>query len=164
MSINIDWIIGWNCVIDIGVNMLWMSYSLIDIMYSMKFWGDLLFDYLKVYSLFIDWLCLYTSSLQVKYKYYDLNDYLLCKFTREHLHTDIKGYCDRLDKYLQITWQIQMIKRNHMIHMLCVGQQNQMVIISHESREQYLSCQATTKSMNNTLALSIWMNCTCIVI
>ena len=49
---------------------------------------------------------------------------------------------------------MQMIKENHMIHMLYAGQQNQMAIILHEFWEQYLSCQATTKSMNNTLALA----------
>ena len=49
---------------------------------------------------------------------------------------------------------MQMIKENHMIHMLYAGQQNQMAIISHDSREQYLSCEATTKSMNNTLGLA----------
>ena len=92
------------------------------------------------------------KCLQVKCKYYDSNDYLLCTFTCEHLHTDIKGCCDQLSKYLKITWQMQMIKRKHMIHMLYAGQQNQMAIISHECREQYLSCQAITKSMNNTLA------------
>ena len=92
--------------------------------------------------------------LQVKCKCYDYNDYWLCKHTIEHLHMDIKGCCDRFGKYLQITCQMQMIKRNHMIHMLYTGQQNQMAIVSHESREQYLSCQATTKSINNTLALT----------
>lgn len=50
--------------------------------------------------------------------------------------------------------EMQMIKGNHMIHMLNAGQQNQMAIVSHGSREQYLSCQATTKLMNNTLALA----------
>ena len=49
---------------------------------------------------------------------------------------------------------MQMIKENHMIHMLYAGQQNQMAIVSHESREQYLSCQVTTKLINNSLALA----------
>ena len=54
------------------------------------------------------------KCLQVKYKCYDYNDYWLCKYTIVHLHMNIKGCCDRFGKYLQITWQMQMIKRNHM--------------------------------------------------
>ena len=126
-----------------------------------------LFKCMKV----VYWLVMFIHKcLQVKCKCYDYNDYWLWKHTIEHLHTDIKRCCDRLSKYLQITWQMQIIKRNHMIHILYAGQQNQMVIVSHDYREQYLSCQATTKSMNNTLALAfewiilvLWFDISCLL-
>ena len=57
-----------------------------------------------------------------------------------------------------------------MIHMLYAGQQNQMAIVSHESWEQYLSCHATTKLMNNILALAfewivlvLWFDINCLL-
>ena len=69
------------------------------------------------------------------------------------MHTDIKGRCDRLGKYLQITWQMQMIKGNRMIYMLLIGQQNQMAVIIYKTQKQYLSYQVTTELINNLLAL-----------
>ena len=48
----------------------------------------------------------------------------------DHLHMDIRGCCDQLDWYLQITWKILMIKGYHLIHLLYAGQQNQLSLVT----------------------------------
>ena len=47
----------------------------------------------------------------------------------DHLHMDVRGCCDQLDQYLQITWKILMIKGYHLIHLLYAGQQNQLSLV-----------------------------------